>query len=391
MLTNDPAFWPTADTTYDRWREQSPVHRTETPDGRPVWIVTRYADVRAAFTDPRLALDKTHSRSGYTGFALPPTLDANLLNLDPPDHTRLRRLVAQVFTGRRVERLRPAVEEHVEQLLAAVDPRGVTDLVSALAAPLPLRVIGELLGVNRLDRMRAWTDALLAPGPHQPYTPRQAITALEDHLRALIAARREHPDDTLTSALIAARDGSDRLDEDELTSLIFLILWAGYETTIDAIGTCVLALLRDPDLAGRLHSQPDDVPAAIEELLRLHGPTPLSIRRFATEDLTIGGAVIPAGDTVLLMIAGANRDPAVFDRPGRADVGRTPNPHLAFGFGIHHCLGAPLARVQLASVIGTLVRHYPGMALAIPADEIAWRPSFRARGLIALPTILTPT
>lgn len=390
MLTNDPEFWPTAGTAYDHWREQAPVHRAQTPDGNAVWLVTRYADVHAAFTDPRLALDKSRSRSGYTGFALPPTLDANLLNLDPPDHTRLRRLVARVFTGRRVEQLRPAVQGHVEELLAAVDPGRVTDLVSALAAPLPLAVIGDLLGVGRLDRMRAWTDALLAPGPHQPYTPRQAVAALEDHIRTLIADRRERPDETLTSALIAIRDGGDRLDEDELTSLIFLILWAGYETTIDALGNGVLTLLQQPDLLARLHARPDEVPAAVEEMLRLAGPTPLSIRRFATEDLTIGGETIPAGDTVLLVIAGANRDPAVFGRPERTELDRAPNPHLAFGFGIHHCLGAPLARVQLVSAIGALVRRYPAMALAVPAEELAWRPSFRARGLTALPVLLSP-
>ena len=237
MLTNDAASAATTDTAYDRWREQAPVHRTVTPDGSPVWIVTRHADVRAAFADPRLSLDKTHSTNGYAGFALPPALDANLLNLDPPDHTRLRRLVTQVFTGRRVEQLRPAVQDHVEQLLASVNPRQVTDLVTTLATPLPLAVIGNLLGIDQLDQMRAWTDALLAPGAHQPYTPRQAVTEMERYLRDLIADRRANPDHSLTSALIATRDGSDQLNDDELTSLVFLLIWAGYETTIDALGT----------------------------------------------------------------------------------------------------------------------------------------------------------
>jgi len=390
MLTNDPAFWPAADAAYAQWRDKAPVHRTETPDGNPVWLVTRHADVRAALADPRLSLDKTHSRSGYAGFALPPALDANLLNLDPPDHTRLRRLVQQVFTGRRVEQLRPAVQSRVEQLLAAVDPRQVTDLVTAIATPLPLAVIGDLLGVDRVDRMRAWTDALIAPGPHQRYTPRQAITELERYLRELVAARRADPDRGLISGLIAARDGGDQLDDDELTSMVFLLIWAGYETTIDAIGTCLLTLLRQPELLSHLHRRPEDVPAVIEETLRLTGPTPLSIRRFATEEITIGGVTIPPGDTVMLLIASANTDPAAFERPAAVELDRTPNPHLAFGHGIHHCVGAPLARLGMSAAVGTLAERYPAMALAVPVEQLAWRPSFRTRGLAALPVRLEP-
>jgi cytochrome P450 len=390
MLSNDPALWPAADTAYDRWRDQAPVHRTETPDGSAVWIVTRYADVRAGLADRRLCLDKSNSRTGYAGFTLPAALDANLLNLDPPDHTRLRRHVTQVFTARRVEQLRPAVHRHVEQLLAAIHPGQVTDLVTALAAPLPLALIGDLLGIEQLDRLRAWTDTLIAPGPHQPYTPRQAITELENFLRDLVADRRRRPDRSLTSALIAARDDGDQLTDDELTSLVFLLIWAGYETTIDALGTGILTLLQHPDLLSRLHENPDDVPAAIEEMIRLTGPTPLSIRRFATEDLTIGGTTIPAGDTVMLLIASANRDPAIFDRPSTHDIDRKPNPHLAFGHGIHHCLGAPLARLELSVAISTLAQRYPDMALAVPAEQLMWRPSFRARGLTSLPVLLEP-
>jgi len=390
MLTNDAMSAEAAADVYDRWRQQAPVHRTATPDGSPVWVVTRYADVRALLADPRLSLDKTHSRNGYTGFALPAALDANLLNLDPPDHTRLRRLVTQVFTVRRVEQFRPAIQGHVERLLADINPRQVTDLVTALAAPLPLAMIGDILGVEQLDHMRTWTDSLLVPGAHQPYTPRQAITVMERYLRALIADRRGAPDRSLVSALIAAGDGDDRLTDDELTSLVFLLIWAGYETTIDAIGTCVLALLQRPDLLARLHHHPADVPVAIEEMLRLAGPTPLSIRRFATEEMTVGGTRIAAGDTIMLLIASANRDPAIFDRPSAARIDRAPNPHLAFGHGVHHCLGAPLARLELHAAVGALADRYPAMALAIPEEQLSWRPSFRARGLTELPVLLEP-
>jgi cytochrome P450 len=346
--------------------------------------------VRAGLADPRLSLDKTNSRRGYTGFTLPPALDANLLNLDPPDHNRLRRLVTSVFTARRTSQLRPAVERHISNLLDNVDPGTATDMVAALCAPLPLAVISDLLGLDQLDQMRAWTDALIAPGPHQAHTPRQAIAGIETYIRDLIKHRRQHPDDNLTSGLIAARDGKDQLTDDELTSLVFLLIWAGYETSIDALSTAVLTLLVQPGLADGLRQQPADIPAAVEEMLRLHGPTPMAIRRFATEDILISDVTIPAGDTVLLLIAAANRDPATFAQPDTPNLDRNPNAHLAFGFGIHHCLGAPLARLQLVSVVRALVQRYPTMTLAIPQKDLAWRSSFRARGLTALPVLLHP-
>jgi len=390
MLTNDAKSAEAAADVYDQWRRQAPVHRAATPDGGPVWVVTRYADVRALLADPRLALDKTHSRSGYTGFALPAALDANLLNLDPPDHTRIRRLVTQVFTVRRVEQFRPAIQGHVDRLLAEIDPRQPTDLVKALAAPLPLAMIGDILGVDQLDRMRAWTNSLFLPGAHQPHTPRQAITEMEGYLRGLVADRRGNPDSGLISALNAAGDDGDRLTDDELTSLVFLLIWAGYETTIDAIGTCVLTLLQRPDLLSRLHHHPEHGPAAIEEMLRLTGPNPLAIRRFATEELTVGGTTIAAGDTIMLLLASANRDPETFAGPSAAQIDRTPNPHLAFGHGIHRCLGAPLARLELGIAVGALAARFPDMALAVPEGQLRWRPSFRARGLAELPVLLDP-
>ena len=204
VLTNDSAFPATAHQVYAQWRSSGRVHRMQTPDGHPVWVVTSYDDVRSLFTDERLAIDKRHARDGYTGFSLPPTLDANLLNVDPPDHTRLRRLVTAVFTIRRVQQMRPMVEKHVEQLLDKLKPRRQADLVAELAVPLPLAVIGELLGFDDVAQMRSWTDALIAPGAHQPHTPRQAITAMEQYIRDLIAQRRRQPDASLTSALIGA-------------------------------------------------------------------------------------------------------------------------------------------------------------------------------------------
>jgi cytochrome P450 len=381
-LTADPAFIADPYGTYARWRQSDPVRRTTTLDGLPVWVVTRYDDVRAALADPRLSLSKFHaSPGGYRGFSLPPTLDANLLNLDPPDHTRLRGLVAKAFTPARVEGLSPLIEEHADALLDALVDRGHGDLIEEFAAPLALAVIGELLGVPAGPRadFRRWTSVLIAPDPSAPAQAKEALGGIVTLLAGLIAAKRANPDDGLLSAMIAARDDEDRLSEDELLSLAFLILWAGYENSVHLIGNSILALLNAP--------RPPESPSrpAIEELIRFADPNQFAIRRFATEDLSIGGVPVGAGDTVLLCIASANRDPAKFDDPDSLDLGRVGNPHLSFGLGIHYCLGAPLARLETSIAIGSLLRRVPGITLAVKPDELRWRPSFRSRGMLELP------
>ncbi|MEU7907182.1 cytochrome P450 [Actinoplanes sp. NPDC049118] len=392
VLTDDAGFMADPYPALSRLRTSGPVHRAVTPDGTPVWLVTRYADIRALLNDPRLSLNKRNSAGGYRGFALPPALDANLLNLDPPDHTRLRRLVSREFTARRVEQLRPYVRRLTARLLDRIAERGHGDLVADLAVPLPVTVIGELLGVASDDRerFRTWTATLLTPAPSQPpELAREAVLGLHRLLADLVAGKRARPGDDLITALIGLRDeDGDRLGEDELTSLAFLILWAGYETTVHLIGNGVLALLTHPEQLAALRADPAAMPSAVEEMLRFASPVPYAIRRFPVEDVHIDGHTVPAGDTVLLCLATAHRDPGRFPDPDRFDVAREDNAHLAFGHGIHHCLGSALARLETEVAVGALLERFPGLALGVPADRLAWRPSYRSHGLQGLPVTL---
>ncbi|GAA3079864.1 cytochrome P450 family protein [Streptosporangium carneum] len=386
-LTDDPHFMADPYPSYARWRQDGPVRRTTTPDGTAVWLVTRYADVRAALNDPRLSLNRKNSGGGYGGFRLPPALDTNLLNMDPPDHTRIRRLVSKAFTARRVEGLRPRIQEITGRLLDAVAPVGRADLMAALAVPLPITVIGELLGVPSGDRerFRSWTTTLIAPDPGEPALAREAVGQMSRLLARLVADKRAEPADDLISAMIAARDEEDRLGEEEMTSLAFLILWAGYEATVHLIGNGILTLLRHPAWLAAVRDDPRLTPSVVEEVLRFVSPTPYAIRRFAVEDVTVGGVTIPSGETVLLSLACAHHDESVFFAPESFAPGPRENSHLAFGHGVHYCLGAPLARAEAQIAIGTLVRRLPGLAPATPVEELRWQPSFRSHGLLELP------
>ncbi|CAM5590930.1 cytochrome P450 family protein [Streptomyces chartreusis] len=371
---------------YRRLRDTAPVHRIAGADGNPAWVVTRYQDVRDALTDPRLSVDKRHAKEGnYQGLTLPPALDANLLNMEAPDHTRIRRLVVRAFTARRVERLRAPIRETADRLLDALGPHGTTDLIASYAAPLPITVICDLLGVPDRHRrdFRVWTDTLVAPDPSRPQDAKAAVVAMLGFFGELLADKREEPADDLLSDLIAVRDEGDRLSEDELMSLAFLILFAGYENTVQLIGNAVLALLRHPEQLDALRADPKRIAAAVEEFHRFEGPALLAIRRFPTEDMTIGGVPVPAGETVLLSLAAANRDPARFPDPDRLDLSRDTSGHLALGHGVHHCLGAPLARAETEIALTALLERFPELALA--DGEPRWRRSLRARGLLTLP------
>ncbi|MBO0656258.1 cytochrome P450 [Streptomyces triculaminicus] len=376
--------------TYARLREAGPVHRVTGPDGRPAWLVTRYDDVRRALADPRLSLDRRHALPGnYSGFSLPPALDANLLNMDPPDHTRVRGLVVKAFTPGRVDRLRVPVRRVADELLDAVEAGDErrTDLLESYAGPLPIIVICDLLGVppDARQDFRAWTDALITPDRERPHLMKEAVAGLMGYFTGLIRAKRAEPGDDLLSDLIAVRDGEDALSEDELTSLAFLILFAGYENTVHLIANAVLALLDHPRLLSELRANPDGLGAAVEELGRWDGPSPLAIRRFPLEDMEIGGVRVPAGETVLLSIASANRDPRHFPDPDRLDLRRERSGHLALGHGIHYCLGAPLARMETETALAALLERFKNMELDVPRDALRWRPAIRARGLISLP------
>lgn len=285
--------------------------KTTLPDGSTAWLVTGFDDVRAGLADPRLSLSRANSTGGYSGFTLPPALDRNLLNLDPPDHTRLRKLVSGAFNGRQVAGMRDKIQATAERLLDGLT--GTVDLLAEYAAPLPIITISDLLGVpaDHVGDFRDWTDALMTQGS------RDAVVSMYQFMVTLIAAKRAEPADDLISAMIEARDGDDRLSEDELLSLAFLVLWAGYENSVHLLANSILRRL--------------DGPVDTEELLRVANPNLHAIRRFPLEDIEIGGEIVPKGQTVLLGIQAANE---------------SSTQHLTFGAGIHYCVGAPLARAR---------------------------------------------
>ncbi|MEH1012536.1 cytochrome P450 [Micromonospora sp. CPCC 206060] len=361
---------------YDRLRTLAGVHRAVLPDGSHAWLVTGHPDVANGLADPALSLDRRHSRGGWSGFALPPALDANLLNMDPPDHTRIRRLVASAFSPQRVRAMRPAIRQTADGLLDELPFSGTADLVTAYCAPLSVHVIADLLGIPTGARrdFRAWTDTLLATHPPDRQAARQAIVEMHGFVVDLLAGKREQPGADLLSALVSAENDNDRLSANELTSLAFLILFAGYENSANLIASTTLALLRQPEPLGRLDR--DQLAEAVEETLRLDPPAPVAIRRFPVHDIVVDGTTIPAGDTVLLAIAAANRD---------LRVGTDGGGHLAFGRGVHHCIGAALARVEALEALDALASRLPRLALAEPAAEVAWRPSFRTHGPATLP------
>lgn len=380
---------------YAQLREAGGAHQAVQPNGGRVWVISRYADVKALLSDPRMSIEARSSRNGYQGFGLPPALDENLLNIGDEAHTRLRRLVSSAFTPRRVEDQREHVQAVLDRLVAAMATNGRADLVTELAAPAPLIVICDLLGIPESDgaAFQAYTRSLMTPNdPNRPST-RELVTSMHDCLVDLIRRKRAEPADDLLTAMIAARDGDDRLTENELTSLAFLILWAGFETTVHLIANGIAALLTEPHLADIVRQEPDPhtlrMAALVEELLRRDGPMLTAIRRFPLQDIKIGERIIPAGETVLLSLASANRDPQFVAEPDDIDLDRTTSGHLGFGHGPHYCLGAPLARMEVRTALWTAIHRLPDLALAIPDQDLSWRPDARQHALTALPVIFT--
>ncbi|MEV6737817.1 cytochrome P450 [Streptomyces sp. NPDC051104] len=393
----DPAFVANPFPFYRQLREEGPVRRAVIAGGLQAWLVTRYEDGLAALSDPRLSSDVRDASDPRLLRQLPATeresMLRNMLRADPPDHTRLRRLVSKAFTARRVAELRPRVQAVTDGLLDAIVQEGRADLVADFALPLPVTVISELLGVpttHRYDFQR-WTDDMILRGPEppDPAVVDGAWQQMRAYLTKLLEAKRADAEDDLLSALITARDEEQRLDEEELIATAFLLLVAGYITTVNLIGGGIAALLAHPDQLQLLRDDPALLPDAIEEFLRYDGPVSPGIARFAREDVEIAGVTIPRGATVLVASAIADRDPARFPDPDRLDITRRDNPHLAFGHGIHYCLGAPLARLEGQVAIGTALRRLPGLALAVPPDELRWRPG-GLRGPQRLPVTFTP-
>jgi pimeloyl-[acyl-carrier protein] synthase len=378
---------------YHRLRAEDPVHRS--PLG--FWVLTRHADVLAVLRDPRMSRDPRRServellRASAEVDELLASEEAapSMLFVDPPDHTRLRTLVNKAFTPAAVERLRPRVEEIVGGLLDRVAGVGAMDVVEELAYPLPVTVICELFGVPEADRdrFRAWSrglvhllDPLVAADALERAL--QARQALRDYLHGVIAERRAHPTGDLLSALIAAEDEGHQLSEAELVSMCVLLLVAGHETTVNLIANGTLALLRDPGARARLQADAALARGAVEELLRYDSPVQFTSRH-ALADLDVGGRQVRAGETVVAVLGAANRDPAQFPDPDRLDLARAPNRHVAFGGGIHFCLGAPLARMEAAIAIPALLARLPGLALG-PRPPVR-RDTVTLRGLASLP------
>ncbi|MGW0841066.1 cytochrome P450 family protein [Streptomyces sp. NPDC002787] len=386
----DPEFFTDPYPTYARLRDAAPVQKVPTGSGgRHSYLVTGYAEAREAFTDPRLSKDTTRFFAGRPSRRdLHPAVSRNMLATDPPEHARLRSLVTKAFTTGAVARLRPYIAGLVDELLDAWPEHGQVDLVESLAVPLPVTVICEMLGVPESDRrlVRAWSSDLFAAG--DPGRIDTASHAIGDYMTDLVAAKRTAPGESLLDDLIAVRDGQDRLTEDELVSLAVLLLVAGHETTTNFIGNATLALLRHPETLTRLRAEPRLLGAALDELLRYDSPIGIATFRYTTEPLTLGGTDIPEGAPVLIAPGAANRDPARFPTPDRLDLTRPTPAHLAFGHGIHRCLGAPLARAEAELALHALLTRFPSLRLATPTAPLRWRHTRLMRGLAALPLLV---
>ncbi|SDL30284.1 cytochrome P450 family protein [Nonomuraea jiangxiensis] len=370
-----------------------PVRRATLFTGVPVWLITGYAEAREALAHPDVIKGKGGDgpHRDHVPKELAAAMDHHLLGSDPPDHTRLRRLVSAAFTRRRIEGLEPEIRRIVGRLLDEVSAAGEqgapVDLLTTFGYPLPLTVISELIGIpaDRRDDFQEWTKVAINGSVHPAETFVAAATSLIDYIRELIAQKRAEPSDDLLSGLVAVREGGDRLSENELTSMVFLLLVAGYETTTHLICGGVRALLEHPDQLDLVRAEPDRLPAVIEELLRFIGPAQVAIPSRTAAPVRIGGVTIPAGEVVLPVLLAANHDPRQFPEPDRLDVTRPAASHLAFGHGIHHCLGAPLARLEARIAIGALIERFPKLRLAVAPEDLTLQAGLLIGGLTALP------
>ncbi|MGW0432567.1 cytochrome P450 family protein [Micromonospora sp. NPDC003197] len=377
-------------------RESGRVQRVRLRGAVDIWLITGYDEAVATLNDSRLSSSLEYGSSVMPGPASarrrPNVLAWSMLAVDPPDHTRLRGIVARTFTARRVEALKPQVQKITDSLLDAIAPAGQADLIEALAYPLPISVICELLGVPYADRklFRGWTVGLAMP-PADPDTLRRADAAraeMTSYFEALVPVKRADPGDDLLSALTQAQS-EERLTDTEVVAMAIMLLLSGHETTVCFIGSAILAMLRDPTLAAALRQNPALLPPAIEELLRLNGPVTRGVARFTKEEVEIGGVRIPGGEMVVVSLAGANRDPAQFREPDVVDLARERAPHLSFGHGMHHCLGQALARQQATIALGSLVRRFSDLTLAKPFADLRRWPGM-LRGLDELPVTFRP-
>jgi cytochrome P450 PksS len=397
-----PAFKANPYPFYARLRAEAPVCRVTLGDRRTTWLVTRYEDVARVLKDDTFAKDKLNamdpeqrSKTPWVPGLLKP-LERNMLDLDDPDHMRLRALVSKAFTPRIIERLRGRIDALCEELLDAMERerkrKGATDLVAGYALPLPATVIAELLGVPAEDhaRFHSWSTRLVSVSSgREMLRALPAALSFVRYLRKLVEQRRADPEDDLIPALIRAEEAGDRLSGDELLAMAFLLLVAGHETTVNLIASGTLALLEHPEQTARLRRDPSLVKPAVEELLRYASPVEMATERYARHDTEIAGRRIPRGGLVLAVLGSANRDERHFEDPDVLDLARDPNRHLAFGRGgVHHCLGAPLARMEGQIALSALLRRFPGARLAMAPEALRWRRGLFLRGLEKLPLVL---
>ncbi|WP_330273324.1 cytochrome P450 [Lentzea sp. NBC_00516] len=378
-------------------RAEGPVQEVILPHGLKAWLVTRYDEAKIALTDPRVSkniaegghLMAKHSTATHVRREVEPTLAVHMLNLDPPHHTRLRKLVTKAFTARRIELMRPRVEEIAAELIAKLNDGDEVDLLEAFAFPLPITVICELLGIpiDNRDDFREWSNQLLSFGtPEQVQAAASAMAGfLFQHVTAIAEAE---PNDSFFSALVHTDDSGDRLSTEELISMAFLLLVAGHETTVNLIANAVLALLKNPEQLQVLKDRPELIPASTEEFLRLEGPINLATFRYTKEPIELGGVTVPADEILLVSLIAANRDPQRYENADQLDVTRSAQGHVAFGHGIHFCLGAPLARLEFDVALTQLLARFPNLTLAAEPETLGWRDSTLVRGLHTLPVRL---
>ncbi|MGW0674135.1 cytochrome P450 [Streptomyces sp. NPDC002767] len=393
----DPAFVADPYPAYAELRARGRVHYYEPTDQ---WLVPHHADVSALLRDRRLGRTYQHrfTHEDFGRTAPPPEHepfhvlnDHGMLDLEPPDHTRIRRLVSKAFTPRTVERLAPYVRRLAGELVGDLVTAGGGDLLTDVAEPLPVAVIAEMLGIPETDRapLRPWSADIcgmyeLNPSRETAARAVRASVEFTEYLRELIEARRKEPGDDLISGLIAAHDEGDRLTEQEMISTCVLLLNAGHEATVNATVNGWWTLFRHPDRLAALRADRSLVPTAVEELMRYDTPLQM-FERWVLDDIEIDGTTIPRGAEIALLFGSANHDPAVFTRPGELDLSRTDNPHISFSAGIHYCIGAPLARIELAASLGALLELAPTLRLAAEPER---KPNFVIRGLEGLSVAL---
>jgi len=381
---------------YAQMREEDPVHLAIGPQtGNRIWFLTRYEDCVTILKHPQVGKELFKSLppevSARYGEPMSPdnpwhVINHHLLNIDPPDHTRLRNLVHKAFTPRMVENLRPRIQQIADDLLDGMAGTTHADLIDSFALPLPITVIAEMLGVpvEDRDRFRKWTQVILFSVDYGENMA--SLMEFTMYMHEMIEARQKTPREDILSALVTAEDNGETLNREELLSMIFLLLVAGHETTVNLIANGTLALMQHPDQFAKLKADPDNLmKTAVEEMLRYNGPVEVTTTRWAFEDIAIGGKVITQGDIVLVSLLGANRDPEIFTDPDVFDITRTPNRHIAFGHGIHFCVGAPLARMEGAIAMNSLVRRLPNLELDTNVDQLEWNTGLLLHGMNALP------